>query len=68
MAGRRDCSCIGLTVDCRDLPGAAADTAKAPTALTQGGVGKLTTAAVASAITSFDRRNCASTIEHAFES
>jgi hypothetical protein len=59
-----DCSCVGLTIDYRDLPGATADAAEAPMAPTQGGVGKLTTAAAASAIASFDLGNRASTIEH----
>jgi hypothetical protein len=67
MGTRRDRGCVGLTVDCRDLPGAAADTAEAPIAPTQGGVGKVTIAAAASAITSFDRSNRASTIEHGFD-
>lgn len=67
MGRRRDRSCVGLTVDCRDLPGAAADAAEAPIAPTQGGVGKVTAAAAASAITSFDRSYRASTIEHGFD-
>ncbi len=67
MGRRRDRSCVSLTVDCGDLPGAAADTAEAPIAPTQGGVGKLTTAADASAMTSFHRGNRASTIEHGFD-
>lgn len=59
-----DCGCIGLTVNRRDLPGAAADAAEAPMASTQGGVGKRTTTAIAGAIASFDLGNRASTIEH----
>jgi len=67
MGRRWDCSCVGLTVDYRDLPGAAAHTAEAPIAPTQGGVGKLPTAAATSAITTFDRGNRARTIEHGFD-
>jgi hypothetical protein len=67
MGRRWDCSCVGLTVNYRDLPGAAAHTAEAPIAPTQGGVGKLPTAAAASAITTFDRGNRAGTIEHGFD-
>jgi hypothetical protein len=67
MGGRRDRSCVGLTVDYRDLPGAATETAEAPIAPTQGGIGKLTTAAAASALTSVDRGNRARTIEHGFD-
>jgi len=67
MGRRWDCSCVRLTVDYRDLPGAAAHTAEAPIAPTQGGVGKLPAAAAASAITTFDRGNRAGTIEHGFD-
>ena len=67
MGGRRDCGCIGLTVYCRDLPGAAAYAAEAPIASTQGGVGKLTTAASASAIASSDLGNRTSPIEHPYD-
>lgn len=67
MGGRMDCGCIGLTVNCRDLPGAAADAAEAPIASTQGGVGKLTTAATAGTIASFDLGNRTRTIEHSYD-
>ena len=67
MGRRMDCGCIGLAVYRRHLPRAAADAAEAPIAPTQGGVGKVTIAAAASAITSFDRSNRASTIEHGFD-
>jgi hypothetical protein len=67
MGGRRDCGCIGLTVYCGDLPGATAYAAEAPITSTQGGVGKLTTAASASAISSSDRGNRTSSIEHPYD-
>jgi hypothetical protein len=67
MGGRMDCGCIGLTVYCRDLPGATAYAAEAPIASTQGGVGKLTTAAGASAIANSDLRNRTSPIEHPYD-
>ena len=67
MGGGMDCGCIGLTVYCRDLPGATAYAAEAPIPSTQGGVGKLTTAASASAIASSDLGNRTSPIEHPYD-
>jgi len=67
VGGGMDCGCIGLTIYCRDLPGATAYTAEAPITSTQGGVGKLTTAASASATASCDLGNRASAIEHPYD-
>ena len=62
-----DCGRVGLTVYHRDLPGAAADAAKAPTASTQGSVGKVSTTPSAGAIASFGAGDRASTIEHSYD-
>lgn len=62
-----DCRCIGLTVYCRDFPGAAAITAESPIASTQGGVGKFAAAAAAGALTGFDPGNRTTTIEHSYD-
>ena len=67
MGGGMDCGRIGLTIYCRDLPGAAAYAAEAPITSTQDGVGKLTTAASAGAIASRDLGNRASPIEHPYD-
>ena len=67
MGGRMDSGCVGLTVYCGDLPSAAADSAKAPIASTQGSVGESTSAATAGAIASFDLGNRAGTIEHSYD-
>jgi hypothetical protein len=67
MGGGMDCGCIGLTVYCRDLPGAMAYAAEAPMAATQGSVGKVTTAASARTISSSDLCNRTSSIEHPYD-
>ncbi len=67
MGGRMDSGCVGLTVYGGDLPSAAADSAKAPIASTQGGVGESSPAATARAIASFDLGNRPGTIEHSYD-
>ena len=67
MGGGMDCGCIGLTVYWGDLPSATAYAAEAPITSTQGGVGKLTNAAGASAIASSDLGNRTSPIEHPYD-
>jgi hypothetical protein len=67
MGGGMDCGCIGLTVYCRDFPGATAYAAEAPITSTQGGIGKLTAAASASAIAICDLGNRTGPIEHPYD-
>jgi len=49
-----DCGGVGLTIDSRDLPSAAADAAEAPVAWTKRGIRQFAIAGSASALASID--------------
>jgi|SRR5450759_2329871 len=61
-----NCGRIDLTVDNRDLPGAAAGPAEAPVAATKGGVSELAVAAAARAYAGREFDQGVRSIEHAF--
>jgi hypothetical protein len=59
---------VDLTVDGRDLPGAAADAAEAPIPPTHGSVCELTGAGVAGALASLNLNDGLSAVKHSFGS